>query len=121
MGARGDVTRRSFLRVGTIGPLGLTLANYFACRASGAMADGKARSVILLWLWGAPSQLDTFDMKPDWPIEYRGPFAPIATTVPGLQDLRAVAGPGPSRRQVLPGADDAPRSRRTTASPGRWA
>jgi hypothetical protein len=84
-GFRGTLSRRSLLRVGALGPLGLTLADYFALRASGRTVDGKARSVILLWLWGAPSQLDTFDMKPDAPIEYRGPFAPIATTVPGLR------------------------------------
>ncbi len=83
--ASRSLSRRSFLRVGTLGPLGLTLADYLAMRASGQVADGKARSVILLWLWGAPSQLDTFDMKPDAPIEYRGPFSPITTRVPGLK------------------------------------
>ena len=80
-----SLTRRSFLRVGAIGPLGLTLADYLALRAAGRATDGRARSVILLWLWGAPSHLDTFDMKPEAPIEYRGPFAPIATRVPGLR------------------------------------
>ena len=50
-----SLSRRSFLRVGTLGPLGLTLADFLAMRASGQMADGKARSVILLWLWGAPA------------------------------------------------------------------
>jgi hypothetical protein len=49
------------------------------------MTEGRAKSVILLWLWGGPSHLDTFDMKPDAPIEYRGPFMPIATKVPGLR------------------------------------
>ena len=82
--ASGRISRRSFLRVGAIGPMGLTLADYLALRASGRTTGGKAQSVILLWLWGAPSQLDTFDMKPDAPIEYRGPFVPIATKVPGL-------------------------------------
>src|SRR5262245_17887995 len=81
----GDLSRRSFLRIGTLGPLGLTLADYFALRSSAQSTGGKARSVILLWLWGGPSHLDTFDLKPDAPIEYRGPFAPIATKVPGLQ------------------------------------
>ncbi len=79
------ITRRSFLRVGTLGPLGLTLADYFAARAAGQSPAGPARSVILLWLWGGPSHVDTFDMKPDAPAEYRGPFAPIATKVPGLE------------------------------------
>ena len=91
-GSCRNTTRRSFLRIGALGPLGLTLADYLAIRASGRMADGKARSVILLWLWGAPSQLDTFDMKPDAPIEYRGPFAPIATTVPGLRICELLPG-----------------------------
>jgi uncharacterized protein (DUF1501 family) len=80
----GKLSRRSFLRIGAIGPLGLTLADYLALCASARTGGGHARSVILLWLWGAPSQLDTFDMKPDAPIEYRGPFVPIATKVPGL-------------------------------------
>jgi len=43
------------------------------------------RSVVLLWLWGGPSHLDTFDPKPHAPAEYRGPFAAIPTRVPGLR------------------------------------
>src|SRR5262249_39649362 len=86
------LSRRSFLRVGTLGPLGLTLADYLAFRASGQATEARARSVILLWLWGAPSHLDTFDMKPDAPIEYRGPFAPIATNVPGLRICELLPG-----------------------------
>jgi hypothetical protein len=80
------------LRVGAIGPLGLTLADYLAVRASGRATDARARSVILLWLWGAPSHLDTFDMKPEAPIEYRGPFVPIATSVPGLRICELLPG-----------------------------
>jgi hypothetical protein len=41
--------------------------------------------VILLWLWGGPPHLDTFDMKPGAPIEYRGPYRPISTNVPGIE------------------------------------
>jgi hypothetical protein len=52
--------------------------------------------VILLWLWGGPSHLDTFDMKPDAPAEYRGPFEPIATAVPGLSVCELL--PGLARR-----------------------
>src|SRR5262249_44918103 len=62
-------------------------------------ADGSlapARAVILLWLWGGPSHLDTFDMKPSAPAEYRGPFEPIATAVPGLQVCELL--PGLARR-----------------------
>src|SRR6516165_10585725 len=88
----GIISRRSFLRVGTLGPLSLTLADYLALRASGRATDGRARSVILLWLWGAPSHLDTFDMKPDAPIEYRGPFTSISTRVPGLRICELLPG-----------------------------
>jgi hypothetical protein len=51
----------------------------------GAASRRSARSIILLWLWGGPSHLDTFDPKPQAPVEYRGPFGPIATRVPGIQ------------------------------------
>jgi hypothetical protein len=46
---------------------------------------GSARSVLLLWLWGGPAHLDTWDPKPGAPLEFRGPFAPIATKVPGIR------------------------------------
>jgi hypothetical protein len=52
--------------------------------------------VILLWLWGGPSHLDTFDLKPDAPLEYRGPFEPIATAVPGVHICELL--PGLARR-----------------------
>jgi hypothetical protein len=62
---------------------GLSLPRLLAAREqSGAAAD---TSVILFWMWGGPSQLETFDPKPDAPSEYRGPFRPTATSVPGLQ------------------------------------
>src|SRR4051812_3622047 len=41
-------------------------------------------SVILFWMWGGPSQLETYDLKPEAPVEYRGPFRPIRTSVPGI-------------------------------------
>jgi hypothetical protein len=44
----------------------------------------RPTSVILFWMWGGPSQFETFDPKPDAPSEYRGPFRPIHTTVPGM-------------------------------------
>src|SRR5207244_1419328 len=46
---------------------------------------GKAKSCIFLFMWGGPSQLDTFDPKPDAPREIRGPFGTIETAVPGLR------------------------------------
>jgi len=52
--------------------------------SAGLSQDSQVRSVIVLWLWGAPSHLDTFDPKPDAPSEYRGPFTPIATQTPGV-------------------------------------
>ena len=51
----GRISRRSFLRVGAIGPLGLTLADYLAIRPSAGTNGGKAQSVILLWLWAEPA------------------------------------------------------------------
>ena len=88
------VTRRAFLRVGALGPLGLSLADLMAMRAAAGEPEGArpAKSVILLWLWGAPSHLDTFDMKPGAPLEYRGPFEPIATSVPGFRVCELLPG-----------------------------
>lgn len=79
-------TRRSFLQVGGSTVLGLTLADLLRLRSPGSgYGTNSARSVILLWLWGGPAQLDTWDPKPDSPLEFRGPFAPIATRVPGTR------------------------------------
>jgi len=79
----GGLTRRSFLKVGASVPVGLGVAD--ALQAAQTNGQAKAKSVILLWLWGAPSHLDMFDPKPKAPLEYRGPFAPIATRNPGVQ------------------------------------
>jgi hypothetical protein len=65
--------------------LGLTWADLLRLRAVGAATDAPIRSIIVLWLWGGPSQLDTFDMKPNAPDEYRGPWTPTRTSVPGVQ------------------------------------
>jgi hypothetical protein len=62
---------------------GLALPEILSARgASGSSTPDT--SVILFWMWGGPSQFETYDPKPDAPAEYRGPFRPIATTVPGL-------------------------------------
>ncbi len=84
--------RRAFLRVGTLGLAGLTLGDLLKARSLGAESNAPAKSVIVLWLWGGPSHLDTFDMKPDAPLEYRGPFEPIATNVPGVQVCELLPG-----------------------------
>jgi Protein of unknown function (DUF1501) len=80
-------SRRSFLRAGAVSALGLGLADLFrsGSAARGAEAGGKARSCILLYMTGGPSQHETFDPKPDAPEGTRGEFKPIATSVPGIQ------------------------------------
>jgi hypothetical protein len=84
------VTRRDFVRVGGLAALGLGLADLLRLRATAEVADaataiGRARHCILLWLDGGPSHLETFDLKPNAPVEVRGPFQPIATSIPGVQ------------------------------------
>jgi uncharacterized protein (DUF1501 family) len=78
------VNRRAFLQVGASSVLGLSLADVLRAGPSGH-TPGAAKSVILLWLWGGPSQLDTFDPKPHAPLEYRGPFATIPTRITGVR------------------------------------
>jgi Protein of unknown function (DUF1501) len=78
------LTRRDFLHAGSLSMLGLGLPAMEALAAAGAAGDGDI-NCILLFLVGGPSQLDTWDMKPDAPEEIRGPFKPIATKVPGIQ------------------------------------
>ncbi|MBM3878093.1 MAG: DUF1501 domain-containing protein [Verrucomicrobia bacterium] len=74
------VTRRDFLQVGTLGAIGLSLADAAALQAAAAADKSKdKRSCIMIFNLGAPSQLDTFDPKPDAPREIRGPFKPIST------------------------------------------
>ena len=80
------LTRREVLRAGAIGLGGLTLPNLLRLQAAATPRKaGKARSVILLFLSGGPSQLDMWDLKPDAPEEVRGTFRPIATNVPGIR------------------------------------
>jgi uncharacterized protein (DUF1501 family) len=78
--------RRAFLQVGGSTVLGLTLADLLRARETAAVsATTHAKSVIFLWLWGGPAHLDTFDPKPNAPLEYRGPFSPIATKTVGVR------------------------------------
>lgn len=85
------VTRRDFLHAGGLGVFGLGLADYFRSQAHASSEKkhlasfGRAKSCILLYLYGSPSQLETFDMKPAAPVEIRGEFKPISSSVPGLQ------------------------------------
>lgn len=80
---RGPLRRREFLRAGTLALGGITLPTLLQQRAL-AGTSRSTTSVILFWMWGGPSQLETWDMKPDAPSEYRGPLNPIATNVPGM-------------------------------------
>jgi hypothetical protein len=80
------VTRRDFLQVGTLGAIGLGLPELLQAREAGLTDPTKdKRSCILIFNLGAPSQLDTFDMKPNAPAEIRGPFQPISTVADGIQ------------------------------------
>jgi len=81
---RGPTSRRSFLEFGCSSALGMGLGSLLQARESKSTASAKDTSVIFVWLPGGPSHLETYDMKPDAPREYRGEFSPIATKVPGL-------------------------------------
>ncbi|MCA9066653.1 MAG: DUF1501 domain-containing protein [Planctomycetaceae bacterium] len=79
-------TRRDFLQAGTLGAAGLSLSGYLQAKEQGAVKPGHdERSCIMIFNLGAPSQLDTFDMKPEAPSEVRGPFQPIATSCGNFQ------------------------------------
>jgi hypothetical protein len=85
-------TRREMLRAGGLGLLGISLADALRLAQTQAAQPpdrlsssfGRARACILLYLYGAPSQLETFDMKPDAPVEVRGELKPIRSRLPGL-------------------------------------
>ncbi|VTU01870.1 phosphoglycerol transferase family alkaline phosphatase superfamily : Phosphoglycerol transferase family protein, alkaline phosphatase superfamily OS=Singulisphaera acidiphila (strain ATCC BAA-1392 / DSM 18658 / VKM B-2454 / MOB10) GN=Sinac_7128 PE=4 SV=1: DUF1501 [Gemmataceae bacterium] len=76
--------RRAVLQAGASSVLGLALPDLLRARAAGETV-APAKAVILLWLWGGPSQLDTFDPKPNAPLEFRGPFGTIPTRIPGVR------------------------------------
>jgi hypothetical protein len=77
--------RRDFLHAGSLGLMGLSLGDLFTLKAAGRTDGTRDRNCIMLFLVGAPSQLDTWDMKPNAPAEIRGPYRPIPTNVPGIQ------------------------------------
>jgi hypothetical protein len=81
-------SRRNFLKASLAGIAGLSVPQLLHTQAQASAQGGPTRtgkSVILLWMAGGPSHIDTWDMKPDRPLENRGPFAPIATRVPGVR------------------------------------
>ncbi len=78
-------TRRQVLEAGGAGLLGLTLPKLLAAEATTSAKPPRAKSVIFLFLFGGPSQLETFDLKPDAPSTIRGPFRPISSRTPELK------------------------------------
>jgi hypothetical protein len=82
-------SRRDALRTGALSLLGLSLPELLRGRAQATEISersfGRAKSCILLFMWGGPAHQDTWDLKPDAPAEIRGEFSPIATNVPGIQ------------------------------------
>jgi hypothetical protein len=78
------VTRRALLQAGGAGLLGVGLPQVLAAEALAPVRSARARSILFLYIYGGPSQLETFDMKPEAPSGIRGPFRPIASRTPGL-------------------------------------
>ena len=84
-----SINRREFLRFGMAGGAALSLADLHRLRAEATASNGESSqseptAVILVWLIGGASHLETYDPKPNAPSDYRGPFNPIPTNVPGL-------------------------------------
>src|SRR5262245_83938 len=84
-GLRPGHTRRELLQAGGAGLLGLSLPRLLAAEELQRPVKPRAKSVIFLFLFGGPSQLETFDLKPNAPADIRGPFTEIASRTPGLR------------------------------------
>jgi hypothetical protein len=80
----GPVSRRGALEVGALALGGLTLRDVLAARESNGQGSSNT-AVIMLYQHGGASQLETYDLKPDAPVEYRSIYQPIATNVPGVE------------------------------------
>jgi hypothetical protein len=81
----GPTSRRSFLKMGALGVGGLGMSDVFRMRAAAGQSNvAPDTSVIFIWLAGGPPHMETYDMKPDAPEDYRGQFLPISTNVPGI-------------------------------------
>jgi hypothetical protein len=78
------LSRRSFLRAGSLGVAGITLPRILEA-ADTSTAISLPRSVVMIYLCGGPTQHETFDPKPNSPKEIRGSFSPISTAIPGVQ------------------------------------
>ena len=85
LGSGADL-RSDVLKAGLFGGLGLTLAGYLRLAEAGQVSpEARSKSGIFIILAGGPSHLDSFDLKPDAPAEFRGEFHPIKTNVPGVE------------------------------------
>src|SRR5436853_4445095 len=82
--------RRDFLRLGALGIGGLTLPNLLRLEAAAPSTNRRPKSIIYIVLNGGPSHIDMYDLKPNAPSEFRGPFRPIATRLPGVQISEAM-------------------------------
>ena len=82
---RGRVSRRDVLQIGALACGGLSLAELLKSQAGAAHGSARGKSVIMIWLRGGASHIDSYDMKPEAPLEIRGEFRPIATNVPGIE------------------------------------
>jgi hypothetical protein len=80
----GRTTRRDFLTVGALTPLGVSLSGLLQ-QESLANTTRRPKSCILLWMLGGPSHIDMYDLKPDAPTEIRGELNPIQTRIPGIE------------------------------------
>ena len=78
------ISRREFISTGVAGLGGLSLTDTLRLRAAAGETPAPDTSLIFIWLPGGPPHMETYDMKPDAPSDYRGAFNPIATNVPGL-------------------------------------
>src|ERR1044071_3436378 len=88
----GGMTRRDLLRVGGLGLAGMSLADLATWQAAAASDDaerpksfGRAKSIILIHLYGSPSQIEWCDCKPDAPLEIRGELGSISSSLPGAR------------------------------------
>ena len=84
-GFSSAISRRSALKVGGLGLLGLTMPGLLKALENPQSIKPRAKSVIFLFQWGGPSHIDMFDMKPGAPEGIRGPYQPIASSADGIQ------------------------------------
>ncbi len=85
LGCPGPISRRNFLKMGGLALGGLGAQGILPWKLqANERGDASDTSVILIWLPGGPPHMETYDMKPDAPAEYRGDFRPVRTNVPGI-------------------------------------